>query len=73
MPGCIGNLSAVPTAGSDSCWWGEATVEPPPLRFDAPSPAREDARPTSMGRRFRADDVGAKLYSTSLLSGLETE
>jgi len=23
-------------------WWGEATDEPPPLRFGTPSPARED-------------------------------
>ena len=29
--------------------WGEAPDEPAPLRFAAPPPAREDARPTDLG------------------------
>jgi tRNA(Ile)-lysidine synthase len=42
----IGNRRSKGKSGGDAIRWGEATDEPPPLSFGAPSPARGDARPT---------------------------
>ncbi len=42
----VENLKRYDCACSGTVWWRKAADEPPPLRFGAPRPAREDARPT---------------------------
>jgi gluconolactonase len=38
--------------GGNRIWWGEATDEPSSLRFGAPNPAREYARPTRSSKMY---------------------
>src|SRR5208282_4341659 len=53
--------------------WGEAPDEPPPLRSGAPSPAREDARPTKAIPKLRTGKFDlALVLPNSPRSALET-